>query len=224
MLHPSFCQHSNVLDLYNLGRGRKVTQTKQLVAFTTCQNFNLSCTSLLLSVSPILRGFVNFEWQEMCYGPMSGVQDVILVTALQLTPHKGSCSDRYPLIPLLFQWQTTTYNVAFIFNWHYVIKFNTLTTLIKADTIDFMKLRNQQLRHIVLLKCVSCFFGDEYWFPVRNSDVKVKWTVTVRHWLYFKLNIKRMCYPSSNYCTIILLYLAMMFKRFPPLKSVSTIT
>lgn len=82
MLHPSFCQHSNVLDLYNLDRGRKVTHTKQLVAFTTCQNFNLSCTSLLLSVSPILRGFVNFEWQEMCYEPMSGVHSVIQVTVV----------------------------------------------------------------------------------------------------------------------------------------------
>lgn len=68
MLHPSFCQHPNVLDLYNLGPERKVTQTKQLVAFTTCQIFNLSRTSLLLSVTTILRGFVNFEWQEMGYG------------------------------------------------------------------------------------------------------------------------------------------------------------
>lgn len=68
MLHPSFCQHPNVLDLYSLGPERKVTQTKQLVAFTTCQIFNLSCTSLLLSVTTILRGFVNIEWQEMAYG------------------------------------------------------------------------------------------------------------------------------------------------------------
>lgn len=68
MLHPSFCQHPNVLDLYNRGPERKVTETKQLVAFTTCQIFNLSCTSLLLSVTTILRGFVNFEWQETGYG------------------------------------------------------------------------------------------------------------------------------------------------------------
>lgn len=36
MLHPSFCQHANVLDLYNLGWERKVRRTKQSVAFTTC--------------------------------------------------------------------------------------------------------------------------------------------------------------------------------------------
>lgn len=68
VLHPSFCQHPNVWDLYNLSPQRKVTQTKQLVAFTTCQISNLSCTSLLLSVTTIFNGVVNFEWQEMGYG------------------------------------------------------------------------------------------------------------------------------------------------------------
>lgn len=67
-LHPSLCQHRNVLDLYNLSPERKVTQTKQLVAFTTCQISNLSCTSLLLSVTTNLNGFVNCEWQEIGYG------------------------------------------------------------------------------------------------------------------------------------------------------------
>lgn len=67
MLHPSFCQHPNVLDLYNLGPERKITQTKLFVSFTTCHIFNLSCTSPFLSVTTILRGFVNFEWQEMAW-------------------------------------------------------------------------------------------------------------------------------------------------------------
>lgn len=77
--------------------------------------------------------------------------------------------------------------------------FDTLTTLMKIDAIDFMKLRHQQSGRMVLLKCISCFFGEEYWFPVWNSDVKVKLTVTLKHWLYFKQSIERTCYPSSNY-------------------------
>lgn len=86
MLHPSFCQHPNVLDLYNLGPERKVTQTKQLVAFTTCQIFNISCTSLLLSVTTILRGFVNFEWQEMGYGLNNICVTVLFKSIANTTP------------------------------------------------------------------------------------------------------------------------------------------
>lgn len=61
-LHPSFCQHPNALDLYNLDPQRKVTQTKLLAALTTCQIFNPSCApSPFLSTDTILRGLVNFE-------------------------------------------------------------------------------------------------------------------------------------------------------------------
>lgn len=103
MLHPSFCQRPNVLDLYNLGPERKVTQTKQLVAFTTCQILNLSCTSPFLSVTTILRGFVNFEWQEMAWAEQyMCLEFTVLFKSLLVntTPNAVVLIDI--LIPLLF--------------------------------------------------------------------------------------------------------------------------
>lgn len=100
MLHPSSCQHPNVLDLCSLSPERKVTQTKLLVAFTTCQILNLSRTSPFFSVTTILRRFVDSEWQEIVW-----TEQYMCVEFMSLlvnnTPNAVVLEDR--LIPPLFQ-------------------------------------------------------------------------------------------------------------------------
>lgn len=159
MLHPSFCQHPNVLDLYNLGPERKVTQTKQSFTFTTCQIFNLSCTSLLFSVTTILRGFVTFEWQEMAYG----LNNICVWSSQCYSSHHLITNTLKAVVvidiyPYPFYFDDRRLHAAWQYNnnWHCVIQFYTHATLMKADAIDFTELRNQQLRRIVLLKCISC--------------------------------------------------------------------